>query len=164
MSQKFHNFDIILANSEVSLLVMMQWLLTDLHIHTMHSHERWGFRAIENLLVNALKYTPVGGRIDVTVTFCMQLKDGGIVEISVKDTGIGILREDLERIFEPYYRGRNASAETGAGLGLSLVKEVVAFHGGKVLVQSKLHKGTTFLILLPIEEDPQERRWKLTKR
>ena len=97
------------------------------HLHStiLYCHEQLISRAIENLLTNALKYTPAGGKIEVTITSYMPLKNGGIVEISVKDTGIGILEEDLERIFEPFYRGQNALAETGVGLGLSFVKEVV---------------------------------------
>ena len=79
-----------------------------------------------------------------------------IVEIVIKDTGIGIPPEDLDRVFEPYYRGKNAIGENGAGLGLSLVKEVVEFHGGKVLVQSEPLKGSIFSLLFP--------RWDLSKR
>jgi signal transduction histidine kinase len=72
------------------------------------------------------------------------------METSIKDNGIGICEEDLEKIFEPYYRGKNISSEEGKGLGLSFVKEVVDLHGGKILVQSEPQKGSTFSILLPI--------------
>lgn len=68
-------------------------------------------------------------------------------EILVKDNGIGILSEDLPKIFEPFERGRNTSGKKG--IGLSLVKEVVDLHGGKILVQSEPQKGRTFSILLP---------------
>ena len=71
------------------------------------------------------------------------------MEISVKDTGIGILEQDIERIFEPFYRGKNANTETGIGLGLSFAKEIVDLHKGKILVQSEPNKGSTFSILLP---------------
>jgi signal transduction histidine kinase len=104
-------------------------------------------------LGNALKYTPRGGKIGVTLTSYTQWKDGGVVEISIKDTGIGIYKEDIERLFEPFYRGKNASIESGAGLGLSLVKEVVDSHGGRLLVQSEPGKGSIFSILLPIREN-----------
>jgi signal transduction histidine kinase/predicted metal-dependent phosphoesterase TrpH len=107
-------------------------------------------RAIENLLSNALKFTPRGGKIEVAVTPYIGWKDGGIVEISIKDTGIGIGEDEIERIFEPFYRGRNSSVEAGTGLGLSFVKEVVDLHGGRILVQSEPQKGSTFSILLPI--------------
>jgi signal transduction histidine kinase/predicted metal-dependent phosphoesterase TrpH len=113
-------------------------------------HEQLIFRTIENLLSNALKYTPRGGRIDITITPYLQWKDGGFVEISIKDTGIGISEDEIGRIFEPFYRGRNNSPQTGAGLGLSFSKQAVEFHGGKILVQSEPLKGSIFSILLPV--------------
>jgi signal transduction histidine kinase len=79
-------------------------------IPPIHCHPQTMFRVIENLLNNALKYTPAGGKVDVTVTSYLEWKDTGIVEISVKDTGIGIFEEEIERIFEPFYRGRNSTA------------------------------------------------------
>jgi signal transduction histidine kinase/predicted metal-dependent phosphoesterase TrpH len=119
-------------------------------IPLVYCHEQLFFRAIENLLGNALKYTPEGGKVDVAITSYLPWKDGGVIEISIKDTGIGILEDDIERIFEPFYRGRNSLSETGAGLGLSFVKEVVNFHGGRILVQSEPRKGSIFSVLLPI--------------
>jgi signal transduction histidine kinase len=109
-------------------------------------------RAIANLIQNALKYTPGGGRVEVSVTTYFRQDEKGVVEISVKDTGIGIYPEDRERIFEPYYRGKNAVGEEGIGLGLSQVKEVVDSHGGKILVESEPKKGSTFSIMLPLLE------------
>lgn len=119
-------------------------------IPLVYCQEQLLFRAIENLLSNALKYTSGGGRIDVTVTSYIEWKNGGVVEISIRDTGIGILEDEIDRIFEPFYRGRNALTETGAGLGLSFVKEVVDLHRGRILVQSEAQKGSTFSILLPV--------------
>jgi signal transduction histidine kinase/predicted metal-dependent phosphoesterase TrpH len=119
-------------------------------IPLVYCHEQLFFRAIENLLGNALKYTPEGGKVDVTITSYLRWKDGGVIEISIKDTGIGILENDIERIFEPFYRGRNSLSETGAGLGLSFVKEVVNLHEGRILVQSEPGKGSIFSVLLPI--------------
>ncbi len=109
-------------------------------------------RALTNLVLNALKYTPRGGKVKVSVTTYFRNDDRGIVEISVKDTGIGILQEDIERIFEPFYRGKNVGSENGIGLGLSLVKEVVDLHGGRILVESEPQRGSTFSILLPAGE------------
>ena len=91
--------------------------------------------------------------MEISVIPYLLKEDGGVVEISVKDTGIGIAAEDHEKIFEPFYRGKNASSESGVGLGLSLVKEVVDLHGGKILVQSELNKGSIFSILLPVGND-----------
>ena len=82
----------------------------------------------------------------------MNGKRGGVVEICIKDTGIGILEEEIGNIFEPFYRGKNARTEPGIGLGLSFVKEAAELHGGKVLVLSEPQKGSTFSILLPFGE------------
>jgi 3',5'-nucleoside bisphosphate phosphatase len=111
-------------------------------------------RALNNLISNALKYTPRGGKVEVSVIHYDSGGDGGIVEIAVKDTGIGILGEDIARIFEPFYRGKNVDTETGIGLGLSFVKEVVDLHGGKILLESEPGKGSNFSVLLPIKGDP----------
>jgi two-component system sensor histidine kinase VicK len=114
-------------------------------------HEQLIFRTIENLLNNAVKYTPHGGKVDVTITPYLQWKEGGFIEISFKDTGIGILEDEIERVFEAFYRERNNSTQAGVGLGLSFAKQAVEFHGGKILVQSEPQKGSIFSILLPVK-------------
>ncbi|NWG02490.1 MAG: response regulator [Syntrophaceae bacterium] len=119
-------------------------------------HELLMVRALVNLLSNALKYTPRGGKVEVALITYLNKRGNGVMEISFKDNGIGIYEEDLEKVFEPYYRGKNISTEEGKGLGLSFVKEVIELHGGKILVQSELKKGSTFSILLPIKNVPQE--------
>jgi len=116
-------------------------------------HEPLMYRALVNLLSNALKYTPRGGKVEVGLITYLNKRGTGVMEISIKDNGIGIPEEDLEKIFEPYYRGKNISTEEGKGIGLSFVKEVIDLHGGKILVQSELNKGSTFSILLPIREN-----------
>ncbi len=116
----------------------------------IQGHEPSLQRAIENLIFNAIKYTPGGGSVEISVIPYLLKEGGGVVEISVRDTGVGIAAEDHEKIFEPFYRGKNASSESGVGLGLSLVKEVVDLHGGKILVQSEPNKGSVFSILLPV--------------
>lgn len=104
-------------------------------------------RAVTNLLDNAIKYTPEGGRISLAVRF-----DAHHATIEVSDTGIGIPAEDIPRIFERFYRvDRSRSREMGGtGLGLSIVKHLVNAHGGQVDVQSKPGVGTTFRITLPL--------------
>jgi len=119
-------------------------------IPLIRCHEQLIFRVIENLLNNALKYTPEGGRVNVIITSPIKCDEEGIIEISVKDTGIGIPKEDIEKIFEPFYRGNNAPKEIGTGLGLSFVKQAVDLHGGRILVQSELEKGSTFSVMLPV--------------
>jgi signal transduction histidine kinase len=111
--------------------------------------EKWMHRALENLLLNALKYTPEGGKVEVSV---VRAAEENAVEIIFKDSGIGIFSEDLPKIFEPFQRGRNVCGEEGIGLGLSLVKEVVDLHGGRILVQSEPDRGSTFSIVLPTKE------------
>ena len=121
----------------------------DLALPPVLCNERWMQRALENLLLNALKYTPEGGKVEVAV---VRSAEEEAVEIIFKDNGMGIFAEDLPKIFEPFQRGRNAAGEKGIGLGLSLVKEVVDLHGGKILVQSEPQKGATFSIVLPVRK------------
>jgi two-component system sensor histidine kinase SenX3 len=117
--------------------------------------------AVHNLVANALQYSPANGRVGVGAR-----ARNGIVEISVTDQGAGIAPEDLERVFERFYRADPArSRQTGGtGLGLSIVKHVARNHGGDVLVWSRLGHGSTFTIRLPeAPEDhaaPPERREK----
>jgi signal transduction histidine kinase/predicted metal-dependent phosphoesterase TrpH len=127
-----------------------------LSILKISCHESLMYRALVNLLTNALKYTPRGGKVEVALITYLNKRGTGVMEISIKDNGIGICEEDLEKIFEPYYRGKNISIEEGKGIGLSFVKEVIDLHGGKILVQSEPNKGSTFSILLPIKNVPQE--------
>ncbi|MBW2020539.1 MAG: HAMP domain-containing protein [Deltaproteobacteria bacterium] len=106
-------------------------------------------QALVNLLDNAVKYTPEGGSITVVV------EDAGKeVHVTVKDTGIGIPRKDLNRIFERFYRvDKNRSREMGGtGLGLSIVKHIILGHGGRVWVRSELEKGSAFSFSLPKEQ------------
>jgi len=100
-----------------------------------------------NLLDNAIKYTPEGGKVMVLAAE----KDSKDIEFSVEDNGIGIPREDLSRIFERFYRvDKGRSKELGGtGLGLSIVKHLVQTHGGQVWVESQLGKGSTFYFNLP---------------
>jgi two-component system sensor histidine kinase/response regulator len=116
-------------------------------------HEPLMYRALVNLLSNALKYTPRGGKVEVGLITYLNKRGTGVMEISIKDNGIGICEEDLEKIFEPYYRGKNISTEEGKGIGLSFVKEIIDLHGGRILVQSEPQKGSLFSILLPIKKD-----------
>lgn len=107
-------------------------------------------QALINLLDNAVKYTPEGGGITVSVTDVENE-----VQITVADTGIGIPREHLNRIFERFYRvDKNRSRELGGtGLGLSIVKHIIQSHGGRVWVQSELDEGSAFSFNLPKEQN-----------
>jgi two-component system sensor histidine kinase/response regulator len=116
-------------------------------------NKRWLQRAVENLITNAFKYTPEGGSIEIK-TGLVKMNRERFIEISVKDNGVGIPAEDIPKIFEPFYRGRNIKNEKGIGLGLSVVKQVVDLHGGEIKVRSELGKGSTFLIIIPAGSEP----------
>ncbi|MGD9211234.1 MAG: response regulator [Desulfobacteraceae bacterium] len=102
---------------------------------------------ISNLISNAIRYTPEGGRINISA----ESQDDYIL-IQVSDTGIGIDPEDLSRIFKRFYRVKNEKTRyiIGTGLGLPIVKSIVEAHNGKIQVESQLNQGSTFSILLPI--------------
>ena len=101
-----------------------------------------------NLMQNAIKYTPDGGEIGVNV-----YQDGGFVMFEVSDTGVGIPREDQPFIWNKFYRAE-AHAEThpGTGLGLSIVKGIVDAHAGRIWTESTVGEGTSFTVMLPIAE------------
>jgi signal transduction histidine kinase len=100
-----------------------------------------------NLLGNAVKYTPDNGR----VVFRVNITDKNI-EVSVQDTGVGIAADELDKVFEKFYRSNDprVQEQTGTGLGLALSQEVVRLHGGKITVESELNKGSTFTMTLPL--------------
>ena len=103
-------------------------------------------QTIINIVANALKYTPDGGDIRISLK-----EDGDNALITVKDNGIGIPKEDLPRLFERFYRVEKArsSDKGGTGLGLAIAKEFAKAHGGDILVDSEVGKGTVFTIIFP---------------
>jgi signal transduction histidine kinase len=103
-------------------------------------------RAVANLLDNAIKYTPSGGSVTLVTSL-----DGGHAVLSVTDTGIGINESELPHIWDRLYRGDQSRSERGLGLGLSLVKAIVELHQGIVQVKSQPKTGSSFSILLPIQ-------------
>ncbi len=102
-----------------------------------------------NLVDNALKYTPQGGEVTLSLT-----KDDAWVKISVRDTGIGIAPDDIPNLFDRFYRVDKARSRDagGTGLGLAIAKSVVDAHNGKIMVESELGKGSTFTVWLPLGE------------
>jgi two-component system phosphate regulon sensor histidine kinase PhoR len=106
-------------------------------------------QAVDNLITNAVKYTPSGGRIEVRLA---EAGDEAVIE--VEDTGIGIEPAHRDRIFERFYRVDKARSRElgGTGLGLSIVKHIVRTHGGTVTVESASGAGSTFRIRLPLRE------------
>jgi signal transduction histidine kinase len=102
-------------------------------------------RMLSNLLDNAIKYTPSGGKVKVSVSE----NDERYVVITVKDTGIGISPNDLPRIFDRFYRCDQSRSTPGIGLGLSLARTIARAHGGDITITSVLNQGSTFTITLP---------------
>ncbi len=109
-------------------------------------HDKIG-QVISNLLTNALKYTPQGGRVDVRVT-----NTGLEAEILVRDNGIGISEDDLPFIFERFYRvDRSRNRQTGGlGIGLAIAKAIIEAHRGTINVKSKIDEGTEFTVAIPL--------------
>lgn len=110
-------------------------------------------QAVDNLLSNAIRYTPEGGRVRLALLY-----DGKRAMLAVQDTGIGIERQHLQRIFERFYRVESARSRElgGTGLGLSIVKHVARTHGGEVEVESTAGVGSTFRIWLPLAPPTQK--------
>jgi signal transduction histidine kinase len=117
----------------------------------VHATEEGLARVFINLIGNAIKYTPTGGRVDVTVVERL-----GTAGVSVADTGIGIPRADLPHLWEEFFRAGNAkrSGIKGTGLGLSIVKQLVDHFGGLIEVHSVEGEGTTFNVTLPLDRLP----------
>jgi two-component system OmpR family sensor kinase len=104
------------------------------------------FQTFSNLLSNAIKYSPEAGLIKISTA-----TDTGRAVIVIEDRGVGIPKQDIERLFERYFRGSNVSGIVGTGVGLYLVKTVVDLHGGEIAVESGEGKGSKFTIRLPID-------------
>jgi signal transduction histidine kinase/PAS domain-containing protein len=113
-------------------------------IGAIAADERRLKQALFNLVSNAIKFTPAGG----TVTLAAERHDGELA-LTVSDTGIGIPSADQERVFDKFERGDPQARESGAGLGLSLVKNLIELHGGTVTLTSALGRGTTVSCRLP---------------
>ncbi len=120
------------------------------NIGTLIADERRLKQVLLNLIRNAITYTPERGEITLTAQ-----KKNDMVTIIVSDTGRGIPPEDRERIFQPFERGRGeaeSGGRSGAGLGLSLVRNIIALHQGTIELDSAVNKGTTVTIRLPVRK------------
>ena len=107
-------------------------------------------QVIINIISNAIKYTPDGGKIDVFLDSYERF-----VTVSVRDTGVGIPEADIDHLFERFYRvEKSRTSETGGtGLGLAIAKEIIVAHGGNIKIKSKLGAGTLVCIILPVETE-----------
>ena len=135
----------ILAPRKQSLDVEIEEGLPQVHADKSKVRE-----VLFNLLSNATKSTPDSGKLRVKA-----VRDGGWCQVSVIDNGIGIKKEDQERIFEPFYQLDNplTRERRGTGLGLTLVKQIVERHGGQIWVDSEYGRGSRFTFTLPLATD-----------
>jgi signal transduction histidine kinase len=106
-------------------------------------------QVLKNIIDNAIKYSPKGDEIRITC-----IKENNNVKVSVKDQGIGMTSKQVDKIFDKFYRADTSdSAPMGTGLGMTLVKHLVEAHGGKVLVESELGKGTAASFTIPLKSN-----------
>ena len=107
-------------------------------------------QVFDNLVANALKFSPSGSKIHITAE-----QDQAMIKFAVQDEGIGIPGEKLSKIFDRFYQvdGSTTRRYSGAGLGLAIIKQIIEVHGGRITVESKVDQGTTFLFWLPIYDE-----------
>ena len=109
-------------------------------------------RALDNLVGNAIKYSPAGGDIRLEVSAGVDW-----AKVVIRDQGIGIPAQDLPHVFEPFRRGGNVVGRIrGKGIGLANARQIVEQHGGALSVESTPGKGSTFILRLPLEPAPTE--------
>jgi signal transduction histidine kinase len=109
------------------------------------------FQLLDNLVSNAIKFTPEGGRVDVRI-----LQRGEAVQVEIEDTGIGIAADEQEQVFQRFFRTSTARDQQipGTGLGLYIARAIVEAHGGEITVESEPGLGTTFRVDLPLAAAP----------
>jgi GAF domain-containing protein/anti-sigma regulatory factor (Ser/Thr protein kinase) len=158
MELELANFDLPTATSNALTLVRERagrrgiTLACEIaeQVGMIQGDERKVKQVLLNILSNALKFTPEGGRIDVRV-----VPGDGVVEVSVSDTGIGIAPEDQGTIFEEFQQvGTAAKKVEGTGLGLALSRKFVELHGGRIWVRSEEGVGSTFTFTIPVRREP----------
>lgn len=109
-------------------------------------------KVLYNLLSNALKFTPTGGSVKVEISF-PSVNETAMMQVSVRDSGIGISEEELHHIFEPFFISSQSDQSQSNGIGLSLTKDLVQIHKGDILVESKINEGAVFTFTIPVSED-----------
>jgi len=139
------NITLIAGKAEVAGILLKVEIAPGLPL--VYADERALTQVLLNLLSNAVKFTSPGGR----VTAFAQLEPGGAIAFGVRDTGIGIAKEDHARVFEHFGQGRHdiVTADKGTGLGLPIVKGLAVAHGGCVTLDSRVGQGTTVTVVLP---------------
>ena len=118
----------------------------DAQLAQVRADERKIRQVVLNLLSNAIKFTPEGGRIEV-----LAAPKAGFIEVSVRDTGVGIAPEDQEAVFEEFRQVGTAEKKAeGTGLGLTLCRKFIELHGGRIGVKSQIGAGSTFTFTIPV--------------
>ncbi|MCE1195564.1 HAMP domain-containing histidine kinase [bacterium] len=117
---------------------------------SVRGDESWFFHAVQNLVENAIKYTPAGGAVVVEAA-----SDERDLRIAVRDNGIGIAPEDIDRIFERFYRAdKSRGSETGgSGLGLAIAKDIISLFNGEITVESAPGSGSVFTVRIPLSRE-----------
>lgn len=144
---------------EVVLSLEEQWAAKDLELEIdMDSADYSGSRDLlvqvwQNLLNNAIKFVPAGGKIRILLR-----RSDDSVEVQIADNGAGMSPDVQRRIFEKFYQGDHSHASSGNGLGLALVKRIVDLHGGKISVSSTQGEGTAFCVLLPVSRQESSKQ------
>lgn len=161
--------DVALEELVPTVAASLAWMLETKHVKletevepelpSLRSDRGKLTQVLVNLMTNAVKYTPDGGRVQVLV----RRMDSARVSISVRDTGEGIAEKDLDRIFDAFHQVGGGAAG-GVGLGLSLVRRLIHLLGGEIQVGSQFGRGTTFVVTLPVNvelrreaSDPEQR-------
>ncbi len=154
ITEQFTELDMLMVVEHSIETVERQAVRKDITIHFSHGDAPFLIEgdqgslkeAIINLLTNSIKYTPMGGSVQVDIT-----KDPSHVLVSVSDTGVGIAEEDIRFIFTDFYRGKNLpEGERSSGVGLSITKRIIEAHNGVIELESKLGEGSKFTIKLPL--------------
>lgn len=136
-------FQTLAAQKQIGLTISIPEATVTLKGNKLHLS-----RLFFNLIQNAIKFTPSGGKINLTVS-----SEGEALKVSVSDTGQGISEEDLPKIFQRFFHKEKQPSAEGSdsiGLGLSIAKSIAKFHNGDIEVKSKLQEGATFTVILPI--------------
>ena len=133
---------VLVTQKQIGLTAMIPEVSVALDGNKLHLS-----RLFFNLIQNAVKFTPSGGRINLTVHL-----EGDVLKVSISDTGSGISEEDLPKIFQRFFHKEKYESESSGsiGLGLSIAKSIAKFHNGDIEVKSPPREGATFTVILPI--------------
>ena len=146
--REFNAMDALAKQKKIALSVTRCAAASPSCLHFYGDPDRIG-QIVHNVLLNAVKYTPEGGKIHID---CSRRADQ--IDVMVEDTGTGINARDLEHVFELGFRGNAGRGASGSGYGLAISKELVEAHGGSIEVAHSSPSGTRFIVTLPAEPQP----------